>query len=500
MNGVLGYTSLLLESELDPEQKSYVNTIQNSGQTLLSLINDILDFSKIEAGKVKIEKTPFILRTRIEEALNAIAEKATRKNVDLSYHIGSNVPIALEGDPVRVQQILTNLLDNAVKFTEQGGVSLFVESVPLNATGEHIISFQVQDTGIGIDPGRLETIFDSFTQADSSTTRRYGGTGLGLAISNRLSKMMGGEIVVDSEPDEGSTFHCTIKISESRDPQFITRFAPPLPDFEEKRGLIASANLTRRAHVASMCRSANMNVLTADSAEGVLMLLKLGKKFDVIILDHHETRLDHFELTRVIRQRGFEQIVILLSSRNSTRSDSSVRIDAVIPRPVKRTTLFNVLAKNLHSPKTSYITTAAPNFNSSLGKTHPLNILIAEDDKLNRELANLIFARMGYSPDIVSNGKEVVEAVSQKPYDVIFMDVYMPEMDGLEATRTIHERLDRTSRPRIIAMTASVTAHDRRRCEEAHMDGFIGKPIDIEQLTQALKSVKKPIVAQGLVN
>ena len=484
MNAVLGFTSLLLDTSLDGEQRSYTDTIHVSGNALLKLIDDILDFSKIEAGKVTIERHPITVHKAIEDALDSISEKAAHKGIELSYFIDPNVPRVILGDSVRIQQILLNLLSNAIKFTYKGEINIHVtcDSIPTTILEDYHLRFSIRDTGIGISPNQLEDIFDSFTQADSSTTRKYGGTGLGLAICKKLCSMMGGSISCQSQEGEGSTFQFTIAVKE------VTEIVNPSSiqhQFSRKQILIASTNATRRDWIALQCNTLGMKVQTANSAHGALAGISQGT-FDVIILDHDSYALDALHLARVIRNKRIVGPILVITPL--TIPDIQEQYHTIrIHKPVKLEPLLDSLNKcvngefNINSPLESP-------FDLNMAKKHPLNILVAEDDHMNQELARLFFQRMGYTPDFVSNGHQAIEAVSQRAYDAIFMDIYMPEMDGLTATRSILSRPG--SNPYIIAMTASVTEKDRRRCQAAGMHGFISKPIQVEELADTIRQIQ----------
>ncbi len=483
MNAVLGFASLLLDTKLDSEQRSYSETIDISGRSLLRLIDDILDFSKIEAGKVTIERHPIIVHSMVEEAMDSISEKAAQAGIELSYFVDINVPSVIEGDPARIQQVLMNLLGNAIKFTHKGEISVHVdcEDIPARFGDDFQLRFQVHDTGIGIPANRIEHIFDSFTQADSSTTRQYGGTGLGLTICKRLCERMGGEISVRSKLKEGSVFSFSVQV---RDIPELAYLQNTDQRFEDKRVLLISTNQTRRQWLATQCGLNGMSVVTGDTVHKALNLVH-NQVFDLIVLDHDSFGLDAFHLAKIIRGQRIVWPILLIAPLFLPSFNEWYQT-ITIKKPVKLEQFFDAVYKCIHG-EFSVPSEPASIFEKGLASRHPLHILVAEDDQMNQELARLFFSRMGYSPDIVSNGSQAVEAVKQHKYDAIFMDLYMPEMDGLTATRSILSRSSPS--PQIIAMTASVTEDDREKCKAAGMDGFISKPIQVEELAETLQRI-----------
>ena len=484
MNAVLGFTSLLLDTKLDGEQRSYTDTIHISGNALLKLIDDILDFSKIEAGKITIEQHPIAIHAAIEDALESISEKAAHKGIELSYYIDSNVPRVILGDSIRIQQIMLNLLSNAIKFTHKGEINIQVsaDSIPTTILENFVLRFSIQDTGIGIPRSRLDHIFDSFTQADSSTTRKYGGTGLGLAICKKLCAMMGGSIEVNSQEGEGSTFQFTIAVKEIAE---IINPSSIQHQFHQKRVLIVSTNSTRRKWLSLQCNSLGMQVQTASTAHGALSFIQ-ESVFDIIVLDHDSYALDALHLSKVVRSQRVVCPILLITPLTIPHIHEQYHT-IKIHKPVKLNIFLDSLNKCIHG-EFSIKRPSESQFDLGMAKKHPLNILVAEDDQMNQELARLFFQRMGYTPDFVSNGHQAIEAVSRRVYDAIFMDIYMPEMDGLTATRSILSKPG--SNPYIIAMTASVTENDRKRCQAAGMHGFISKPIQVTELADTLKQIQ----------
>lgn len=491
MNGVVGFTNLLLDTSLSAEQHDYVDTIQASSHALLSVINDILDFSKIEAGKIELEFRAFSIHRCIEEAIDLFAQDALQKGIELGYLIDANVPAVIKGDATRVRQILINLLANAIKYTQFGEVSIQV-SRPEEAS-PFTLQFSVRDTGIGVPNNFLNSIFDSFTQVDSSSTRSTGGTGLGLAICQRLSSLMGGRIWVESEEGKGSTFHFTIAAMEAlrQDRAQQSRLSI---NFNGNRALIVIPNETSRKFVATLCRSWGMQIHIAPSARIALSLVEnKSAQYDILILDEQLPDINNISYASVMHRKA-QHIPILLLTPLSLRDSSLPRgVTKMVYKPIKQSNLAVGIKECLNTIQQPIVPAPARSsrFINDLGERHPLQILLAEDNEINQKLAKLFFSRLGYEADVASNGYEVLTALSKKMYDVIFMDVHMPEMDGLTATRYILRRAGTGLRPHIIAMTASVTQQDRKRCAEAGMDGFISKPINLNELMSALQSIKR---------
>jgi PAS domain S-box-containing protein len=506
MNGVIGMTNLLLDTPLSDEQREFTETIRTSGETLLSIINDILDFSKIEAGKMELEHQPFTLRGCIESALDLVASVAANKGLELAYLIAQDVPTTIVGDVTRLGQILLNLLNNAVKFTEQGEIVLTAKVEHSRLTGDGtstrpasalLLHFAVTDTGIGIPPDRLGRLFQSFSQVDASTTRKYGGTGLGLAICKRLSEMMGGRLWVESEgvPGKGATFHFTIQAEPVAMPA-VTRqeLLSSQPQLAGKRVLAVDDNDTNRRILGLQTRSWGMMTRDTGSPLQALEWIRRGDPFDVAILDMQMPEMDGFMLAREIRAHNPTLPLVLFSSlgRRETGVAGSV-FAAQIVKPLKPSQLFDALMTILAEPATTVCTgdeAIMGQLDSDLGQRLPLRILLAEDNAVNRKVALRLLERMGYRADVAANGLEALAALQRQPYDVVLMDVQMPEMDGLEASRRIKRNWPPGARPRIIAMTANAMQGDREKCLTAGMDDYITKPIRTEALVEALSKTQ----------
>jgi len=493
MNAVIGMSGLLLDTKLDVEQHDYVATIRDSGDALLTIINDILDFSKIEAGRMDIEAHPFDLRECVESALDLVSARATEKHLDTAYVFEGDVPAAIVGDVTRLRQIMLNLLSNAVKFTEGGEVVLTVTSLPA-AAGRVAMTFAVRDTGIGLSSEEIGRLFQSFSQADSSTTRKYGGTGLGLAISRRLSEMMGGRMWVESDgPGKGSTFLFKIEAPVADLPPARQRsYLGVQPELSGKRVLIVDDNATNRRVLSLQTAKWGMVPRDTESPLEALRWLEQGEAFDLAILDMHMPEMDGVALARRIRERHAALPLVLFSSlgRREVGEDETL-FNAFLAKPIRQSHLFDTLVGLLvhdTAPK-AVAAPGKPQLDPGMASRHPLRVLLAEDNVVNQKLALRLLQQMGYRADLASNGIEAVESVQRQTYDVVLMDVQMPEMDGLEAARQINSRWQPGERPRIVAMTANAMQGDREMCIEAGMDDYLTKPIRVDRLVEALNQV-----------
>jgi GAF domain-containing protein/CheY-like chemotaxis protein len=491
MNAVIGMSGLLLDTPLNAEQRDFAGTIRDSGDALLSIINDILDFSKIEAGHMGIEAHPFDLRECVESALDLISARAGEKRLDLAYVFEGDIPTAVSGDVTRLRQILLNLLSNAVKFTEKGEVVLTVSAKPLGVDGRDL-SFTVRDTGIGLTKEGIGRLFQSFSQADSSTTRKYGGTGLGLTISKRLAELMGGTMGVLSDgPGTGSTFHFTIRVGKAELPPARARdLAGVQAELDGKRILVIDDNATNRRILT--LQSAKWGMVARDNEFPVeaLRWLSAGERFDVVITDMHMPQMDGLEVARAIRRLDAKTPVVLFSSlgRRDAEGEASL-FNAYLAKPLRQSQLFDALVSLLVREvvsKPGATAPAKPQMDPDMAARHPLRILLAEDNAVNQKLALRLLQQLGYRADLASNGIEAIESIQRQTYDVVLMDVQMPEMDGLEASRRITKSAPVEQRPRIVAMTANAMQGDRELCIAAGMDDYIAKPIRVGELVNAL--------------
>ncbi len=497
MNGIIGMTELALDTHLTQEQHEYLTMVKDSADSLLTLLNDILDFSKIEAGKLDFETIHFSLRNNLDEAVNLLGFRAHQKGLELACHILPDVPDGLQGDPGRLRQVITNLVGNAIKFTSKGEVVLRVET-ETESQDIVVLHFTVTDTGIGIPEKKQQDIFEAFTQADSSTTRTYGGTGLGLTISSRLVAMLGGSIWVKSEPGRGSTFHFTARFA-LQEPS--SRKAEPLTE-EQLRDLpvlIVDDNTTNRRVLQETLLSWRMKPALAEGGQQALAILReaqaRGNPFHVVLLDAQMPEMDGFSMAHEIKQDPkFAKTVIIMLTSAGLRGDAArchaVGIDAYLPKPVKRSDLLEAIKMSLAPQDRAGRTAPLLTRHSLREQRRRLKILLAEDNRVNQILAQRLLEKRGHTIVIAETGKRALEILAQQPFDLVLMDVQMPDMDGLEATATIRKRENSSgNHVPIIAMTAHAMPGDRKRCIEGGMDSYVSKPLQTKQLFAAIETL-----------
>jgi signal transduction histidine kinase/CheY-like chemotaxis protein len=499
MNAMIGMAELALSTRITREQREYLNAIQGSADALLTLVNDLLDFSKIEARKLQLDHVAFNLRDALEDTMRVLAPRAHQKGLELACHVTPDLPPVLVGDPLRLRQIVVNLVGNAIKFTEQGEVVLRVQ-VETRYDGDIQLRFSVADTGIGIPPDKQAVIFEAFSQADSSTTRRYGGTGLGLAISAQLVELMGGSISVESQPSRGSTFHFTARF-EVQQPG-MGNLPSRWRTLTDLPVLIVDDNATTRRILEEVFTTWRMRPVAVEGGVAALATLEKSMRTDqpfaVVLLDGHMPDMDGFAVAeRISEDRRYAGTkLVMLTSAGQPEDVARCRklgISAYLTKPIKQSELFDVIVSAISQPVQERASTPKPR-KRSRPALRKLQVLVAEDNQVNQLVATRIFEKLGHQVTVVNNGREALAAVHAGKFDLIAMDVQMPEMDGLDATRAIRavERAAGTHVP-IIAMTAHAMKGDRERCLAAGMDGYTSKPIRIRDLEQAIAQLISPI-------
>ncbi len=498
MNAIIGMTGLLLDTKLSKEQNEYADTIRASSDSLLTIINDILDFSKIEAGKMDLNYQPFKLRDCLESAIDLLALKATEKRLELGCIIESGTPSSILGDETRLRQIVVNLLSNAVKFTQRGEIVLSVESQKYDADAQtHLLRFSIRDTGIGIPPDRMDRLFQSFSQVDSSTTRKYGGTGLGLAISKRLAELMGGNMWADSREGYGSTFNFTIHAKAAKTQDTIQRIPPQL---NGKRMLIVDDNATNRRILTLQAQSWKMDSVAFSDPLEALNAIQHGEACDIAILDMHMPGMDGSALAKEIHKVNASLPLVMLTSLGWRDPNETAEFTAFLTKPIKQSSLYNAISNALaleDGKETRKTFSPDSGFDAQMAARHPLKILLAEDNLINQKLAIRIMERLGYRVDLAANGLETLQALERQRYDLILMDVQMPEMDGLQATRAIRGKYPPHLQPQIIAMTANAMQGDREMCLDAGMNDYVSKPIQVKELVAALELAASKVSGQN---
>ncbi|MEP6749373.1 MAG: response regulator [Bacteroidota bacterium] len=495
MNGVLGMASLLGETALTEQQRMYTESIGSCGETLLNVINDILDYSKIESGNMEIEQEEFELRNCIEDVLDIFGTKAARQGLELIYEVHDNVPFQVVGDHLRLRQILTNLVGNAMKFTHEGEIFVQVSSQSAEH-GQLQLEFNIRDTGIGIPPDKIDRLFKSFSQVDSSTTRKYGGTGLGLAISEKLVTLMGGRIWVDSKPGHGSVFSFTI-LSKTGTKILVPLHQYNMADQEGKRILVVDDNHTNRTILNNQLEIWKLVPVLASSGQEALDILAHDSKFDLVLTDLQMPEMDGHGLAASIRnQYPLIPIILLSSAGDELNKEYRHHFHTVLSKPIKRHLLGKNILSGLGQLKKNqqYEKTVQEKLPGNFSVQYPMNILVAEDNLINQQVILHILTKLGYEPQMAENGLEVIELVLNRHnnYDLILMDMQMPEMDGIEATKTIRDSAKK--QPVIIALTANTMQGDEEECIKAGMDDYLSKPLKLENLIGKLQKWHQPVI------
>ena len=488
-NGIIGMTGLLVDTMIDSNQAEMVEIIRNSGDGLLSIVNDILDFSKIEAGVLELGEEVFSVRECVEEVIDLLAATAADKGLDLNCFVDDKIPFELTGDATHLRQVLLNLTGNAVKFTERGEVNVSVFGQPVGG-GSHKLTIDVSDSGIGISAEDIDSLFKSFSQVDSSNSRRYGGTGLGLAISKRLVELMGGTIWVDSHEGVGSTFHFTI-LTSAQPMQSGENKEPTQYAFEGKRVLIVEDSVSVRSILSRYFRSWKMAPVSTTCKDKAIRLLRGGGTFDAVLIGTSVNALSTDMLMTEIRRRKdgqdlpIIQLVPIGPHEKRPVDDSHLH---TLAKPLKPSSLYNILSYIFRGELFVPARTSRTHFDAEMGKRCPLRILVAEDNLVNQRVTLRILNRLGYSADVVGDGREALDALESNPYDVILMDIQMPVMDGLEATRHIRRRWSSQRQPRVVAMTADALEGTREYLISNGMDDYVSKPVNVEELMRTLNN------------
>jgi len=508
MNGVVGMTALLLDTDLSDEQREYVEATRTSADALLTIINDILDFSRIESGKLELEHHPFELHSCIEESLELLSPKANEKGLDLSYLLEESIPKILVSDNTRLRQILVNLISNAIKFTPSGEVAIEVKPAAhglrridpgreldtefIRHPQQWLLHFSVRDTGIGIPLEKQGRLFKSFQQVDASTTRHYGGTGLGLAICKRLAELMGGSIWLESDAGKGATFHFTILCNASAS-SALPGWQLPQPRLKGKRLLVVEDNASNQRLIRQYATQWGLGIESAANSTEALHALQHKGEFDAAVVDLQLPDKDGLELTSEIRTLASGRFlpIVLLSAirlRSDDHRPSRAGISSTVHKPIRPAQLLEAIAQALNfQVQQEKKAPISPTLDSSLAGRLPLQILLADDNPINQRVGQSVLTKLGYKSDLATNGTEVLKAIEQKSYDILFLDVQMPEMDGLEAARKINAKWPVEKRPRIIAMTGNALMGDREKCLAAGMDDYISKPVRIADMQQAIE-------------
>jgi signal transduction histidine kinase/CheY-like chemotaxis protein len=487
MNAIIGMSSLLLDLPLSPEQRDYIETIRNSGDALLDIINDILDFSKIESGRLELEFHAFDVRLCVEQVLDLFAPRSAEKGVELGLFCGADVPNTIICDSTRLRQVLVNLVGNAVKFTERGGITVSIYN-EVSEKGTRL-GFAVEDSGIGIPADRMDRLFKSFSQVDSSTTRRFGGTGLGLAISWKLVELMGGRIDVESQMGHGTSFRFSIDVDVKPETDAV-KPAPAKVDLHSTRILVVDDNEVNRHILERQLTNWGIATTCVEDGPSALAEFNRGAIFDLVLLDFNMPGMDGAQVVAALRAMPNLKVppIVLLTSRGEQQNFAKLSVVAQMTKPVKPRELHSAILEILNLRASAAIEPAklVSGYDRDFARRHPLHILIAEDNAVNRKVVLAMLERLGYRADCVGNGLEALQSLARQPYDLVLMDMQMPELDGIEATKRFRAIAPGDTPPYILALTANVRKEDYQACLDAGMQDFLSKPVRIDDLMAAL--------------
>ena len=500
MNAIIGMSSLLLDLPLSPEQREYVETIRNSGDALLDILNAVLDFSKIESGKLELESHPFDLHSCIEQVIDLFAPGCAEKGIELGLYCSANLPAIVAGDGMRLRQVLVNLVGNAIKFTERGGITISVSAEHDNPGGGWRVAFAVEDTGIGIPAERMDRLFKSFSQVDNSTTRRYGGTGLGLAISYRLVDLMGGRILVESKVGEGSRFDFAIPLGR-HEGVAPDRANVSTVELRDRRVLVVDDNAINRHILERQLGSWHIAVTTVADGTAAIELFERGEKFDLLLLDYNMPGMNGAEVIAALRANPEIKLppIFLLTSLGELTGIDFAAVAAQMTKPVKPSLLYSAVVHALlhgEALRMEPATLVSP-FDRDFARRNPMRILVAEDNVVNRKIILKMLERLGYCAKVAFDGNDVLRQLAQRPYDLILMDLQMPEMSGLDATRRFRAIVPGETPPYILALTANALKEDYKACLEAGMQYYLSKPVNTGDLIAALARAHDWLHADG---
>ena len=496
LNAIIGLTGLLLETSARSDQRDFLNTIRNSGDSLLTIINQILDFSKIEAGRMELEEQEFDLGQCVEDAIDLMYQQAVEKELELVFYIDPDVPSLVSGDVTRLRQILVNLIGNAIKFTAQGEIFVKVATVAV-AGDAYTLQISVQDSGVGIPDENLETLFDSFAQANASTSRQYGGTGLGLTISRQLAELMGGAMWVESELGVGSTFFFTIVVQQAG-PAWLEPYLPP--GLVDRRILVADGVAANRFVLTQYLESWGVQVETAESAAEAWAMARAAGPHDLMLMPAAMALPDEQLLAEAVGAQ-YPHMPQLQMTSTAVYDEAGVLDEGTLPKPIKSSTLLHMLEVALQLERSANATSGMDFQLVELERRpeeRPIRILLVEDNMVNQKVAMGMLAHFGYRPDVAANGLEALAAVKGKEYDVILMDIQMPEMDGVTATKEIRRSLPAAHQPHIIAVTANALKGDREFYIAQGMDDYVSKPVRLCELADALNQIPDAIYDRAL--